>query len=233
MIEILNSQSFGSPSRIVFYTGTNDSEQSTLESCSDNVQLMIEIAAQKYPSSKVLISSLITQSDDKDSLCLQLNGKLGALASFPNVHVVNNSNITKKDLFDNKHIKRRKIGLLVSNLKDVIFNRLNKSCSSIASRASWGNTRNNHLSLSYKGRVNVDSSDQPRSYTSVLKRLTEPVNLPTEINKFVFCNCCSCNPNCIGYVSYLILSSFNVIVLLVIVTSIVNYHHEFFYLSSF
>ena len=49
MIEILNSQSFGSPSRIVFYTGTNDSEQSTLESCTDNVQLMIEIAAQKIP----------------------------------------------------------------------------------------------------------------------------------------------------------------------------------------
>ena len=64
MIEILNSQSFGSPSRIVFYTGTNDSEQSTLESCTDNVQLMIEIAAQKYPSSKVLISFVITRSDD-------------------------------------------------------------------------------------------------------------------------------------------------------------------------
>ena len=27
-----NSQSFGSPSRIVFYTGTNDTKQSTLES---------------------------------------------------------------------------------------------------------------------------------------------------------------------------------------------------------
>ena len=194
---------------------------------------MIEIAAQKYPSSKVLISSLITRSDDKDSLCSQLNRKLGALASFPNVHVVNNSNITKQDLFDNKRLKHRKIGLLVSNLKDVIFNRLNKSCSSVASRASWGNTRNNHLSLSYKGRVNADSSDPPRSYASVRKSPTGPVNLPTTINKFVLCNCYSCNPNCIGYVSYLILSSFNVIVLLVIVTSIVNYHHDFCHLFSF
>ena len=86
---------------------------------------MVEITSQKYPSSKVLISSLLKRRDATDQRRSELNSKLGALcAPYPNVHLVNNENIPEDYLHDNKHLKRRRIGALVTNLKDVIFNRL-------------------------------------------------------------------------------------------------------------
>ena len=85
----------------------------------------MDVASQKYPSSKVLISSLLKCRDAADFHRSELNSKLGRIcASFPNVHLVNNENIPIEYLHDNKHLKRRKIGALVTNLKDVIYNRI-------------------------------------------------------------------------------------------------------------
>jgi hypothetical protein len=46
---------------------------------------------------------------------------------YPNIHLVNNENITEECLYDNKHIKRRQIGILVANIKDVTFNRMKRA----------------------------------------------------------------------------------------------------------
>lgn len=64
------------------------------------------------------------RNDEYDISRSQLNGRLGHLRSYPNVHFVNNENITRDMLYDRKHIKRHKVGILVSNLKDCAFNRI-------------------------------------------------------------------------------------------------------------
>lgn len=55
----------------------------------------------------------------------EFNVKLGNLCTpYPNVHLVNNDNITVENFHDSKHLKRKRIGLLVTNLKDTVFNRI-------------------------------------------------------------------------------------------------------------
>ena len=113
------------PSHIIIHVGTNDIEHSSVDCCSSQFQTLVEIASQKYPSSKILISSLLKRRDTTDHRRPELNSKLGLIcAPFPNVHLVNNENIPVDYLHDNKHLKRRKIGALVTNLKDVIYNRI-------------------------------------------------------------------------------------------------------------
>ena len=125
-IEILNREHFGTPSTIIIHTGTNDIEKAPLDACFEHFQTLIDIAAQKYPRSKVIISSLLVRNDVFDTQRSQLNSRLGRLRSYPNVHFVNNETITRDMLHDQKHVKRRKIGVLVSNLKDCTFNRISK-----------------------------------------------------------------------------------------------------------
>ena len=125
-IDLLNKEHFGTPSAIVIHTGTNDVEKSPLDACFEHFQTLIDIAAQKYPRSKVIISSLLVRNDIFDTQRSQLNNRLGRLRSYPNVHFVNNETITRDMLHDQKHVKRRKIGVLVSNLKDCTFNRISK-----------------------------------------------------------------------------------------------------------
>jgi len=125
-IEILNKEHFGTPTTIVIHTGTNDIEKAPLDTCFEHFQTLIDIAAQKYPRSKVIISSLLVRNDIFDHQRSQLNSRLGRLRSYPNVHFVNNETITRDMLYDQKHVKRRSIGVLVSNLKDCTFNRISK-----------------------------------------------------------------------------------------------------------
>ena len=125
-IEILNKEHFGTPTTIVIHTGTNDIEKAPLDTCFEHFQTLIDIAAQKYPRSKVIISSLLVRNDIFDHQRSQLNSRLGRLHSYPNVHFVKNETITRDMLYDQKHVKRRSIGVLVSNLKDCTFNRISK-----------------------------------------------------------------------------------------------------------
>ena len=123
-IETISTKNFDRPSTLVIHTGTNDIEHSTLESCFDNFQTLIDLTAQKYPATKIIISSLITRNDGYDTKRSQLNNKISQLRFYANVHLVNNENITQEMLYDRKHIQKRKIGTLVANLKDCTFNRI-------------------------------------------------------------------------------------------------------------
>ena len=124
-IQTLTESSLGRPSHIIIHVGTNDIEHSSSVSCHSQFQTLVQIASQKYPTSKVLISSLLKRSDAMDHRRSELNSKLGSIcAPFPNVHLVNNENIPIDHLHDHKHLKKQKIGALVANLKDVIYNRI-------------------------------------------------------------------------------------------------------------
>ena len=86
-----------------------------------------KLVSEKHSSSKVIVSSLLIRADGIDKQRQEFNTKLGHLcAQYPNVHLVNNDNITVENLYDSKHLKRKRIGLLVTNLKDTVFNRLSR-----------------------------------------------------------------------------------------------------------
>ena len=93
-IESVTNQNLGSPSSLIIHTGTNDLEKSPPEVCFDNFQALIDLTAQKFPHTKIIISSLLVRNDQFDATRSQLNSQLSRLRSYPNVHFVNNENIT-------------------------------------------------------------------------------------------------------------------------------------------
>ena len=61
--DTLNKENFGTPSTIITHTGTNDIEKTPLDACFENFQVLVDIAAQKYPRTKIIISSLLVRND--------------------------------------------------------------------------------------------------------------------------------------------------------------------------
>ena len=125
VMKTLSEFDLGKPSHIVIHVGTNDIEHNSVDSCHTLFKGMIQLAATKYPTSKILISSLVVRDDNKEPARTELNSKLGSLClPYPNIQLVNNEGIPKAYLHDNKHLKRRNIGVLVANLKDAMYNRI-------------------------------------------------------------------------------------------------------------
>lgn len=123
--ETLNSNDLGKPTLIIIHTGTNDLDRSTESQCINKYQEMVKLVSDKHPSSKIIISSILIRADSLDQHRSELNTKLENLCSpYPNVHLVNNDNISYDCLHDSKHLKRRRIGLLVPNLMGIVFNRI-------------------------------------------------------------------------------------------------------------
>ena len=115
----LTTNDLGNPSHIIIHTGTSQ--------CISNYHEILKLVSEKQSSSKVIVSSLLIRADGIDKRRQEFNTKLGHLcAPYPNVHLVNNDNITVENLYDSKHLKRKRIGLLVTNLKDTVFNRIRR-----------------------------------------------------------------------------------------------------------
>lgn len=107
--KMLMESDLGNTSHIIIHVDTNDIEHDTLDACQSQFQEMMWITVERYLSAKVLISSLLKRSDNRDTQRLALNPKLGPICiPYTNVHVVNNENIPEYHLFDSKHLKRRK-----------------------------------------------------------------------------------------------------------------------------
>ena len=123
-ITALNTHNFGSPTDIIIHTGTNDLESTPVHQCMADYEELIIIAAEKYPRSRILISTILKRADHVEDLRIQLNAKLRQLTVPPNVHFIQHENILEDMLYDNKHLRRRCVGAFVRNLKDTLFNRI-------------------------------------------------------------------------------------------------------------
>ena len=71
------------PSALVIHTGTNDVEQQSIDTCFDNFKTLIDLSTQKYPTSKLILSSLTARSGDYDAKGVQLNNGLSRLRERP------------------------------------------------------------------------------------------------------------------------------------------------------
>ena len=94
------------------------------------------------------------------------------------MQVVSNENIPGDFLYDNKHLrKKNKIGALVSNLKDAIFNRVKKTRNGGVTRQRSRNTPSTQTQFSS---VNIRPKPGPvRKYTQVVTSATpKPPEVP-------------------------------------------------------
>ena len=95
-----------------------------MHQCMTDYEELIIIAAEKYPRSHILISTIFKWADHVEHLCIQLNTNLHQLTVPPNVYFIQHENILEDMLYGNKHLRRRRVGAFAKNLKDTLFNQI-------------------------------------------------------------------------------------------------------------
>ena len=93
-----------------------------------NILMLITEASTKFPSSKILFSTLLPRNDIPAPLITSINDQLiSSCSRLPNVQLIKHENLFANQpniLRDHKHILKRHIGLFAKNLKNAIYGRL-------------------------------------------------------------------------------------------------------------
>ena len=116
---------------ILLHTGTNDLEiTNSAEELVSNILMLITEASTKFPSSKILFSTLLPRNDTPTPLITSINDQLIiSCPRLPNVKLIKHDNLFANQpniLHDRKHILKRHIELFAKNLKDAIQGRVQR-----------------------------------------------------------------------------------------------------------
>lgn len=124
-IDILTWPRFNVKHGIIINTGVNDLEHLSTQEVTEKQQEMVEIATQKFPNKKIVMSSITPRCDQLDRSVFEVNKAVAKnIRNIQNVFLVDNGNLRcdqQSSHFDDKHLNRRHgIPLFAKNLKDGI-----------------------------------------------------------------------------------------------------------------
>ena len=116
------------PELIVIHTGTNNLTPTTpIDTFTSDISALVTEASTKFSKSKIIYSTLLPRADIPSHIITKINDQLiNGCSKLPNVHLVTHTNVFSKGLealHDDKHLKRRHIGLFAANLVDAIRGR--------------------------------------------------------------------------------------------------------------
>ncbi len=121
--ELLTSDDLGSPQCIIIHTGTNDLH-SLNEGTAKAMHEMAEKASQTFPSSRVLVSTLLPRLDVPPSVINKINEEVRhSCSNLPNVHLVHHSSIRPWHLYDRLHLNQDGVRIFAKAIKDVALGR--------------------------------------------------------------------------------------------------------------
>ena len=113
------------PNKILLHCGTNDLDKYDNDPLKivNKIEDTIKVIRQKFPSSTIVLSTLIPRKDEKfDDSIENINGYIKSLLTkFINIQIMNNNKIYKQQLSDNKHLNKRGFLIFLSNLKFVLY----------------------------------------------------------------------------------------------------------------
>ena len=126
--DIITSLTIDSPETILIHTGTNDLEQSSSPvHLASEISNLITATARKYPSTKILYSTLLPRQDVPSEDILKINTWIEKRCSrIANVHLIDHSNLHLSQstvLHDSKHLNQTGIKVFAKNLKSMIYGR--------------------------------------------------------------------------------------------------------------
>ena len=127
------------PKLILIHSGTNDPTPTTLiDDFISEMFVFITQVSTMFPKSKIVYSTLLPRADISLHNLSKINTNLlDSCSSLPNVHMLSHENIFSKGLdvlHDNKHLKKRHLGLFAANLVAAIRGRANKPPRSVPSQ---------------------------------------------------------------------------------------------------
>ena len=127
------------PKLILFHSGTNDLTPTTLiDDFISEISVFITQVSTMFPKSKIIYSTLLPRADISLHNLSKINAKLfDSCSTLPNVHMLSHENIFSKGLdvlHDNKHLKKRHLGLFAANLVAAIRGRAQQPPRSVPSQ---------------------------------------------------------------------------------------------------
>ena len=116
--KVISSNNFRNAKHIYINIGTNDIEKPTnIDDISNNLINLAKTLQKQYPHAKIYLSEIPIRKDFYDQRRVEVNKFLRK--SLPeSIDYISHKNITQEMLYDNKHIKRDCIRLMVKNMKD-------------------------------------------------------------------------------------------------------------------
>ena len=123
-IGIMEQYSFTNPKTFIIHCGTNDIEKVSNEEFCQKISTMLTTTQQKYPNSRIIISSLLPRSDNLLSKLPILNQRLEKICSpMAKVLLVKHDNLfaSRNILYDRKHLNDKGFRLFAKNLKGAFF----------------------------------------------------------------------------------------------------------------
>ena len=155
-----------SPQLLLIQTGTNDLSITTpIVEFIAQLSTLITEAATKFPTRKIIYSTLLPRTDLPIPIITRINEQLITECSrLPNVHLINHANLFAEGidlLHDTKHIKRRHIDLFAANLIDAIRGR--------ARQTRYNPKVVNHVNRSPRRQVRSAPKNKYSSYSQALQ----------------------------------------------------------------
>ncbi|RXN13242.1 hypothetical protein ROHU_009827 [Labeo rohita] len=121
--ELLTNEDLGRPQCIIIHTGMNDLH-SLNEGTAKAMHEMAEKASQTFPTSRVLVSTLLPRLDVPPSVIDKINEEVRhSCSSLPNVHLVHHSSIRPWHLYDGLHLNQDGVRIFAKTIKDVALGR--------------------------------------------------------------------------------------------------------------
>lgn len=113
----------GQPSCVIIHTGTNDLH-SLHNNTADAVRKTAEITSQKFPESRIVISTLLPRRDTPPHIIYNINAEISrACSAFPNVHLAHHQHISLQHLYDGLHLHKDAVRVFAKSLKDAALGR--------------------------------------------------------------------------------------------------------------
>ncbi|XP_041937743.1 probable serine/threonine-protein kinase DDB_G0267686 [Alosa sapidissima] len=125
-VKLLREGRLNKPSHIIVHTGTIDLGNQNTDVAKALTNLA-KMATNLYPSSKIIISTLLPRKDIPDRTINSINKEIDkACACMPNVQIAHQTQITREHLYDRLHIHEGGMRLFARVIKDTALNRKQK-----------------------------------------------------------------------------------------------------------
>jgi len=133
-----------SPESIILHCGTNDLEKFSTDTVINTTKQIITSLKTKYPSTKIIYSSLLPRNDHFNHNAILINKEMEHFSTTNNVKYIDNSHISQPfQFYDYKHLNRCGIKFLGKNIKSALFGTATKQLK--ARRQNQHSNMTNHV----------------------------------------------------------------------------------------
>jgi len=151
------------PAKIFIHCGTNDLDKMDALELINKIDLTIEKLHVKFPTSTIVISSLIPRRQGKfDEVIENINNYIRSLsAKFNFINIMNNKKVDKKMLCDDKHLNKDGFFVFLTNIKFVLYGEIpyiSRHQNKNNFRRNWDHRRSSNNNNRHHNRLQSNSN---------------------------------------------------------------------------